>query len=376
MKKYRSWVEVDRKALLSNFSVFRKNTKKKTKIVAVVKSNAYGHGIIEVAKILNSRADFFGVDDFSEALELSKAGIKKPILVFGYTLPLRYIEVAGKNVSITISSINQLRNLAFASQKFRSKIKIHLKVDTGLHRQGILPNEINTALKLIKNSNIELEGVYSHFASAENPNSPKDIKFCEKQISIFKKIIERVKAEKFKPITHMSGSAATFLLKDAEFDMVRAGLSLYGLWPSKETKEKLGFKFSLKPALSWKSIISEVKSVKVGDYVGYDLTERLEKDSKLAIIPVGYWHGYSRSLSNKAFVLVKGKRAKVCGRVSMDMIIVDVTGISGVREGDEVVLLGRQGKEEVSAEELAQIAGTINYEIVTQINPLQPRKVL
>lgn len=372
-KKYRSWVEVDGRAILYNLNVFKKNAKKTTRVACVVKSNAYGHGMIEVATLLKKRADFFAVDDFLEAILLRKGGIKKPILVFGYTLPLQFIEAVKNNISVTISSINQLKNLAFVSQKFQQKIKIHLKVDTGLHRQGISPVEVSGALRMIKESHIELEGLYSHFASAENPESARDLKFCEKQISTFKKVLEKVKTQKFKPIAHMSGSAATFLLKEAEFDMVRAGISLYGLWPSIETQKKMGLKINLKPALTWKSIISEVKNVKVGDYVGYDLTEKLEKDSKLAIIPVGYWHGYPRSLSNKAYVLVKGTRAKVVGRVSMDMIIIEVSHARGVREGDEVVLLGRQGNEEISAEELANIAGTINYEIVTQINPLQPR---
>lgn len=372
MQKDRTWVEVSKKALLHNYKVFRNLTRKNTKLALVVKSNAYGHGMIQVAKVFANRADFFAVDEITEALELRKAGINKPVLVLGYTLPVYYKKASRENISITISSLHQLERLASKD----IETKIHIKVDTGLHRQGMSISEFRKALRVIDESKIELEGVYSHFASAENLDSKLDQKYCLRQIKLVKKVKDVIKDKKIrpKPILHMSGSAASLGYKDAEMDMVRLGISLYGLWPSESTRDKMIGKSQLSPALTWKSVISEVKNVKKGSYVGYDLTEKVERDSKVAVVPVGYWHGYRWAFSGKSYVLIKGVKVKVLGRVSMDMCVVDVTDIR-VRVGDEVVLLGRSSDRSVSAEELAQIAGTINYEIVTCINPLIKRVI-
>lgn len=370
MRKERTWVEIDRNALLHNYKIFRKNTRKNTKLALVVKSNAYGHGMVEVAKVFANRADFFAVDDISEAFTLRRAGIKKPILVLGYTLPIYFKKAEREGISITVSSIHQLERLLAKNVN----LKIHIKVDTGLHRQGINLSEFKKVLKMITDTSIELEGVYSHFASAENLENIADVKYCEKQIKLMKKVEVVIKDKRIrpKPILHMSGSAASLGYKDAEFDMIRLGISLYGLWPSESLKDKFSEKFSLKPALSWKSVISEIKEVKKGSFVGYDLTERVGRDSKLGVVPVGYWHGYRWRLSGQAHVLVNGKLAKVLGRVSMDMMTIDLTDVRA-KVGDEVLLIGRGSNRVISVEELAQITGTINYEIVTCINPLIKR---
>ena len=381
---HRSWIEIDTKALTRNFQQFKKVLAHSTRstrsgrlplLMAIVKSNAYGHGMVECAKAFNKAgANFFGVDDIDEALVLRKAEIKKPILVLGYTLPSRYAEASKKNISITVSSLEQMRRFKIHDSRFKNKLKIHLKIDTGLHRQGISFKEIDKANRLIRaNGRIILEGVHSHFASAENPDKKGDVDFTKGQIEKFKNVINQVKAFGFNPIAHIAGTAATLLYPESHFGMVRIGIGLYGLCPSKAMANVLK-NISLKPAMSWKTIISEVKKVKKGERVGYDLTEKLARDSVLAVIPVGYWHGYPRSLSSKGEVLVRGKRAKIVGRICMDMCIIDVTGIMGAHEGDEVVIIGKQGKEEITAEELSAQTETINYEIVTRINPLLQRK--
>ncbi|TSC61046.1 MAG: alanine racemase, partial [Parcubacteria group bacterium Gr01-1014_107] len=211
---------------------------------------------------------------------------------------------------------------------------------------------------------------FTHFAAAKNPSFPK---YTFGQIELFKKWIEAFKKNGYKPIAHAAASSGTLIFPESHFDMVRIGISLYGLWPSPEVESFCKDKYQLKPILSWKTIISEVKTLKKGSKVGYDLTETLSRESKVAVCPLGYWHGFPRILSSIGSVLIRGKRARVLGRISMDMISVDVTGIVDAKVGDEVVVLGKQGKEEVSADDLAYLSGTSNYEVITRINPLIKR---
>jgi alanine racemase len=277
--------------------------------------------------------------------------------------------------SITISSFEALRAL----EKIRSKkpIKIHIKVDTGMGRQGFLMQDLLKVLQILdsrfmihKSPSIIIEGLYTHFATAKNPSFPK---YTFEQISLFKKWVEAFRQAGYKPITHAAASSGTLIFPESHFDMVRVGISFYGLWPSPEVEAFCKNKFQLKLILSWKTIIGEVKTLKKGSQIGYDLTETLSRETRVAICPIGYWHGFPRVLSSIGSVLVRGKRVRVLGRVSMDMISVDVTGIKGVRVGDEVVVLGKQGKEEISANDLAYLSGTTNYEVVTRINPLIKR---
>ncbi len=380
-ERVRSWLEIDTKALEHNFRQLKKAAHSTTStspghaplLMSVVKSNAYGHGMIACAKVFaRAGTDWLGVDDVDEALALRASGIKKPILVFGYTLPARYLEAAQKNISLTISSAAQFENIKVASSKAQAAFKIHLKIDTGLHRQGISPESIDTIIKTLRaKGRIKIEGVYSHFAAAENPQNADHVAFTKKQIAKFNHAIAKFRAEGFNPITHIAGTAATLLFPEARFDMVRGGIGLYGLWPNHSIADALK-NSSVRPALAWKSVISEVKRVKKGERVGYDLTERLLRDSKLAVVPVGYWHGYPRALSNKGFLSVRGTRCKIVGRIAMDMMIIDATNVRGAREGDEVELIGKH----VTADELAKLARTINYEIITRINPVILRKFI
>jgi alanine racemase len=240
-----------------------------------------------------------------------------------------------------------------------------------MHRQGVFVSEVPECLAILKKcKGIGLEGVYTHFASAGDPARPKE---TLGQLNLFKKALDIVEEEGFNPIRHCAATGAAINFPETHFDMVRIGIGLYGLWPSEETKLASERKIFLKPVLSWKTIVGEVKDLPKGSRVGYGFTGVVKRDSKVAILPVGYWHGYPVSLSSKARVLIKGQEARILGRVSMDMIAVDVSGIKNVKIGDEAVLIGKFGKNEVSADELANLAGTINYEIITRLNPLIER---
>ena len=369
-KNLRTWVEIDTKAIAHNIARLKSFIAPETLFMAVVKSNAYGHGIVAYAKeSKKSGVDFFGVDSFEEAMELRSAGIKEPILVLGFVFPAQFAQAAEKNISVTISSLESLS--ALARFKAKNLLKIHVKIDTGLHRQGFLGIDVEKIFAEIRKAGkrIVVEGLYTHFAAME---SPKYESYSRMQIGQLKKWHKAFTASGYDPIVHSSASSGLVFSKEFHFNMVRAGISLYGLWPSVEIAE-VAPKTKLRPVLSWKSVVSETKKVRAGERVGYDLTEKLSRDSILAVVPVGYWHGVPRTLSGTGEFLVKGKRAKIVGRVSMDMLVVDVTNIKGVKSGDEVVIIGSQGKERVSAEEVADKAGTINYEIVTRINPLIPR---
>ena len=237
-----------------------------------------------------------------------------------------------------------------------------------MHRQGFAISDLAKVCALIKKSkSLNFQGLYTHFASAKKPDFHQD---TEKQIWEFKKASVLVRALGFKPIVHATATAGTLNYPKSHFDMVRIGIGLYGLWTSEETRKALSKTITLKPALTWKTLVAELKWVEKGEKVGYDFTETLKQKSLLAVLPVGYWHGLWRAFSGKAHMLIKGKRCKIIGRVSMDMVVVDVTKAGNVKVGDEVALLGKQGKEEVTADELAKIAGTTNYEIVTRLNPL------
>lgn len=381
-KLQRSWVEVNTSRLRRNLSVFTRMAKGSS-VMAVVKSNAYGHGMIKCARIFEDasrlRASFgepswLGVDDLDEALALRAAGLGLPILVLGHTLPGRYKEAVKHNISVTIASIESLRH-CLQSASWRSKLKIHLKLETGLNRQGITEQELPVALQLFAKAraSLRLEGVYSHFAAAELASSSKYKKYCDKQMDNFERMSDKIeRTVGYKLLKHMAGTAATISLPRSRYNLVRLGIGLYGLDPTSKINGTFSKKNKLNPALSWYSIIAQVKNAKKGEGVGYDLTEKLTRDSKLAIVPVGYWHGYPRSLSNKGEVIVRGKYCKVIGRISMDMMTVDVTNVSGVKPGDTVTLIGAG----LSAEAVSTKAGTINYELVTRINPLLTREYI
>jgi alanine racemase len=372
----KTWIEINKENLIHNLSQFRKLVGEKVKIMGVVKANAYGHGLVEVAGVISDKVDWFGVDSLSEALKLREIGIKKPILVLGYT-ELSDLRAAVKNnISLTVynkETIERLGKIQVPNPHLNPKI--HIKIETGTSRQGVPENEILNFVKFIKNyPSIEIQGLSTHYANIEDTT---DSSFAMEQLATFSCVADLLEKEGVHvPLRHTACSAATILFPETRYDLVRLGISMYGLWSSKETKavaKNKNVDLDLKPVLTWKTIVAQVKSVKSGTPIGYGLTERVSRDSKIAVLPIGYFDGYDRKLSSIGNVLIHSKRCKVLGRVCMDMIIVDATDLPKVEVEDEVVLLGRQGREEVSAEELAQKIGTINYEVVTRINPLIQR---
>jgi len=372
----KTWVEVNREALIYNLSQFRKLVGEKVKIMGVVKANAYGHGLAEVAGVVSDKVDWFGVDSLVEAIKLREIGIKKPILVLGYTELKDLKEAVKNNISLTVynkETIERLGKIPIHNPNLNPKI--HLKIETGTSRQGVPENEILDFVKFVKKyPSIEIRGLSTHYANIEDTT---DSGFAMEQLAAFRRVSEILKKEGVvAPLRHTACSAATILFPETRFDMVRLGISMYGLWSSKETKavaKNKGVDLDLKPAMAWKTIVAQIKNLPAGTPIGYGLTERTSRDSKIAILPIGYFDGYDRKLSSVGNVLIHNKRCKVLGRVCMDMVIVDATDLPKIELQDEVVLLGRQGREEVSAEELAQKIGTINYEVVTRINPLMPR---
>ena len=374
----RTWIEIDKAAMKHNLAQFRAMVDKKTKICAVVKSNAYGHYLVDFAKEMErDGVDFLAVDSVVEGVRLREEGIKIPILILGYTLPEKLNEATDANLSISISNFEALDEILKISHTASQLPKIHIKIDTGMHRQGFVPDDAVKLLKILAaNKNyIEIEGLFTHFAAAKDPAEPKQTK---RQIAEFQNWIDLFKNAGFDPIVHAAATAGTILFPESHFDMVRIGIGLYGLWPSIEIKkyvqnnvESSKKLIALKPVLIWKTIVGEIKILKNGGAVGYDFTEKLPKNSRIAILPVGYWHGYPRALSSLGTVLINDLSAKVVGRVSMDMLIVDVTKIKNAKVGDEVILIGTS--KEPTAE---SIAATINgswYEIVTTLNPLIKR---
>lgn len=374
----RTWIEVDKKALKHNYQVLRKSISPKCLLMSVVKSNAYGHSLLDFSEEVSKLgADWLGVDSVVEAIALrtGKAEIKKPILILGFTLPGMMKEAVLNDVSLTLSSFESLKALEKITGTGNKKIKIHIKVDTGMHRQGFLEKDLDKVIMslkslLSKKNNLVIEGLFTHFAAGKNPDFPK---FTINQLHEFEKWKVAFKEAGWKPIVHAAASAGTLLFPEAHFDMVRLGISLYGIWPSEEVRLGVGSKISLRPILSWKTLIGEIKTVPAGSKIGYDCTETLGKETQIANCPIGYWHGFPRSLSSVGYVLVGGKKCKVLGRVSMDMITIDVGGVKGLKVGAEVVVLGKQDVHELEAHDMAILAGTSSYEIVTRINPLIKR---
>lgn len=362
-----TWAEVDLGAIRYNFNQIKKRLSPGVKVMAVVKANAYGHGILEVSRTLSSSGvDYLGVATMDEAVNLRQNGIKKPILVLGSILPHEIDPALKYNVSLTIGDNALLTELNRRAGARKAKANVHLKVDTGMGRLGVWHDE---ALKFIRwileHRNLFLEGIYTHFSSAG-----RDEFFTDYQISSFEKLLGKV--EKYGvniPIRHSANSIATIDIKRSHLNMVRPGIIIYGMYPKRSFAKFL----KLKPALSLKTKIVYLKKVPQGRSISYGRTYITDKDTTIATIPIGYADGYERILSNKAFVLVKGRRARVVGKVTMDQVMIDVGHVKDVKLGDEVALIGKQGRDRITTEELARLSGTIPYEIVCSIGSRVPR---
>jgi alanine racemase len=366
-----TWIEISKNHLENNIQQLRKIIGKKTILCPCVKANAYGHGLIETSKIfLNAGADWLSVNSVYEAQALCEAGITAPLYILGY-VPLDSIKLAIElDCRLVVYNHETLKAVSSASIKTGNTAKIHLKVETGTNRQGILTKDLIAFAQNTKTfKNIEIEGLSTHFANIEDTT---DHSYAELQLKRFVDAASSLKEAGIDiPLLHCANSAATILFEKTRFNMVRSGISCYGMWPSSETYDayiheiKNGFKLS--PALTWKAKIAQIKSIPAGEPVGYGCTYKTEKETRLAIIPVGYYDGYDRSITN-GHVLINDQIAPIRGRVCMNIIMADITGIPDVKIEDEAVLIGKQGNKEITAEDFASWAGTINYEVTTRIN--------
>ncbi len=363
----KTWVEVSKDTLKRNIEIIKKLAQGKI-VMGVVKSNAYGHGLVETAKLfLKYGANWLGVDNLDEAVLLRKSKVTAPVLVLGYT-PVELFSLAAKHkIKLTFYGEEIFKQ----ASKFKKSINFHLKIDTGMSRQGVLLSDLPSFLTSLRNfPEIKIEGVFTHFANADNLSDPS---YARKQLANFKEALELIKKHGIQPkIIHASATPAFFSLPEASFDLVRIGIAFYGLWPSLEFSRRFN-NLGIKPVLSWKTRIVQVKKIHKGTPVGYGITEKVKRDSMIALLPVGYYDGYFRSLSSIGEVLVSGQRCKVLGRISMNLSVVDVTKVANAKVWDEVILIGRSGNKEITAEEIAEKLGTISYEVVSRINPLLPR---
>ncbi len=367
-------VELSEKAYINNINFFSSILPQSVEKSVVIKANAYGHGVIEIASIARKCGiKRFCVHSLQEALQLRENGFKEKIVVLG-PIMLHAVEEAVKNdIIMAIYNPESLEKTNEASIKLNKKGIIHLKLETGTFRQGIMPENLDSFIqKAVEYKTIEIEGVYTHFANVEDTT---DHSYARFQMDNFMKMYSQIEKYGIKPIRHMASSAAAMIFPEARFEMVRIGIAQYGLWPSKESylswmlenPEKKNLE--LMPVLSWKTIIGQIKTIPAGSFLGYGCSYQTTRESKIAILPIGYSDGYKRSLSNQGYVLVKGKRAPIRGRIAMNLTTIDVTDIPDVKLEDEVILIGKSGDQEITAEQLASLMGTINYEVVTNIAP-------
>lgn len=371
----KTWIEISARALARNTKTLRALLVPQTQLWAVVKSNAYGHGLALLSKELAKYGvDGFCVDSVIEGLKLRREGIKQPILVLGPTLPSAAKQATDPDIMISVSSLEALKRLVKEIPQPARRPTIHLKIDTGMHRQGFFVHELPTAIAYIKKHHFRITGVFSHFASAKDINYPT---LAQRQFAEFQRAVQLLVKEGFTGLTrHIAATGGTLINPAFHLDAVRIGIGLYGIYPSKELEVQIADQIPLYPVLSWRSIISEIKTIPKGEYVGYDCTERVIRRTTLAVVPVGYWHGLPWALSGVGYVLIRGKRCKILGRIAMDMIVVDITGIRCAL-GDRVTLIGTDGKEEITAREIAgRAGGTTPYEIITRLNPLIDRVIV
>lgn len=375
MKKFsRIRADIDLDAVLYNFENMKANIRPGCKITAVIKADGYGHGSVQIAELMEPYDYMWGfaVAAADEAFRLRRAGIRKPIMLLGYTFDEFYEDLIRENVRICVFDYETAVKVSDAAFTVKKKAIIHIALDTGMSRIGFRDNDASVAeiVKIAKLPNIQIEGLFTHFARADEVSIDPAVR----QLERYDAFAEKVKnAGVDIPIHHVSNSAGIIRLREANKDMVRAGITVYGLMPSADVETDI---VPLKPVMSLVSHISYVKNIEAGDEVSYGGTFKAEKTMRVATIPVGYADGYPRMLSGRGYVLIKGRKAPILGRVCMDQFMVDVTDIEGAARGDEVVLLGKQGDERITAEELGDISGRFNYELVCDISKRVPRNFI
>lgn len=374
-----SWLEISEAAYAHNLRFFRRRVGEKVELSAVVKANAYGHGMELIAELaMRHGADSFCVHSLDEALRLRRAGFGQDVLIMGHVPLARLEEAVAEDFRLVLFNLESARELTRIVEGTQLRARVHLKLETGTHRQGIDGADLPRFVELLKrHPQVQPEGAYTHFANIEDTTRHD---YAGHQLELFEQTTEQLRrAGLALPKRHAACSAATLLFPETHFDMVRLGVSQYGIWSSKETF--LSYQLengteaadTLRPLLTWKARVSQVKQVPADAFIGYGCTYQTTRATRIAVLPVGYSDGYDRHLSNRAWVLIRGRRAPVRGRICMNLIMVDVTDIPNVGLEDEAVLLGSQGEQEVGADQLADLVGTIPYEIVARLNPALPR---
>ena len=376
----RTWAEIDLDALARDFQAVREAANPQAKVCCVVKADAYGHGAVRIAREFEGLgADWFAVSNLEEALQLRLGGIQKPILVLGYTPPEEAAALSNHHISQCVYSLDYARDLSRAAEEAGATVNIHVKIDTGMSRLGFYYQDISrdeATVQEVKAAcqlpGLHPEGIFTHFAVSDEGKAGDA--FTMQQFGCFKEMIEALLREDIGfEVRHCVNSAAVFDYPLSHLDMVRAGIVIYGLYPSEELRHKP----DLTPVLSLRSVVSHVKTVKPGATISYGRKFTAQKEMKVATVPVGYADGYPRILSAKgAQVLIGGKRCPILGRVCMDQLMADVSALPDVKVGDMVTLIGRDGEEAITADELASLEGSINYEVVCGLSKRVPRVYL
>ena len=373
MKRYdRLWAEIDLNLFEQNLEEIHRHLNRKTSIIGVVKTDGYGHGAQPLAAYMEKKeyVSGFATASVEEALLLRRYGIKKPILVLGFTFHEGYETMINEDIRTAVFTEKMVNEMSTHAQALGKEMVVHIAVDTGMSRIGIRPDDSGLAFvkKTMEAPGIRIEGIFTHFATADESDKTK----TRAQMDSFNNFIKRIRTELGLtiPICHCSNSAAIVDVPDANLDAVRAGIILYGMWPSHEVDRS---RMQMEPILSLYSKVAFVKDLEPGREISYGGTYVVEKPMKVATIPVGYGDGYPRSLSGKGYVLVAGRRAPILGRVCMDQIIVDVTDIPDVKESDRVTLIGKDGGEQITMEQLGDLSGRFNYELACCLNQRVPR---
>ena len=373
------WIELDRDALVHNVGVFRSILSPKTKLLGVVKANAYGHGLEAIVGLAAERVDWLGVHPAGEARILRWLGVDNPILVLGF-VPRSELYDLDAGVHLLAGSASAVEWVAEYRTKSGVSLPLHLKVDTGAKRQGVSPDRVAEVLGKAIALRLDTVGLATHFANIEDT---LEHEFALMQLDRFRGVLRVAKETLGHPplYVHAACSAASLLFRQTDFSLARVGISLYGHWPSRETKLSWALEhgrhgLELRPVLSWRAMVGQLQRVTRGESVGYGRTWRALRDTVLAVIPVGYADGYPRELGNRARVAVRGRHAPVVGRICMNILMVDVTDIPDVEIGDIVTLVGSDGEATITVEDLAGLCGTINYEILARLSPAIPRVVV
>lgn len=366
---YRVEARINLDAICNNIDEVRRNINDNTKIMAVIKADGYGHGAVALATALKDKVDAYGIAIIEEGIELRLAGFEKPILILGFTPHQQYEDLLKYDISQTVFQYDMAKRLSDIAVSLGKQAKIHIKIDTGMTRIGFKDTDesIQIIKEISKLPNLIIEGLFTHFACADESDKTS----VRKQLSRFLVFADKLEKEGIHiPVKHVSNSASIIDLPEANLDMVRSGIVTYGMYPSDEVNKN---SLMLQPALTLKSNVVYVKEVEAGTGISYNSTYITEHDSVIATIPVGYADGYPRQLSSKGRVLIHGKSVPIVGRVCMDQFMVDVTNIPDVKKGDMVTLIGQDGDESISIEEVANLVGSFNYELVCDIGKRVPR---